>query len=71
MSGTLPNKRSDLIKIKKPAPAAKRGKTVYFDENIQEVNVMENYDDPIPRKTKEKKLAIKKLSIESAKADAA
>ena len=49
----------------------KRGKTVEFNENTQEVNVMENCDNTIPRNKKGKKLAIKKRNIKSVKAAAA
>ena len=46
----------------------KRGKALKFDDNNQEVNIMENHGDPIPRKKKGKKVANKKRKIQIVKA---
>ena len=46
----------------------KRGKSVNFDKDIQEINNMKSHDDPIPKKMKENEL-IEKCKSESAKSE--
>ena len=43
----------------------KRGKTVEFDENTQEVNVVDNHDNPIPRNKKDKNWLSKSAKLKA------
>ena len=64
-------KRPHQSKEARSGGKTKRGKSVEFNKNTQEINVMENHDDPIPSNNKEKKLATKNCKIKSAKSAAA